>query len=72
MLEPQLPVPIESLWTVAQVAAYLSVSRSWVYQHAADGTLPCRRLGALLRFVPEEIRAFAASAASDEVRAPRR
>jgi len=49
----------EPLWMVADVAAYLRVSRSWVYHRAEVGELPCLRIGALLRFDPEEIRAFA-------------
>src|SRR5262249_37318097 len=53
--------PDESLWTVPDVAAYLRVSRSWVYQHAEANKLPHRRLGGLLRFDPAEIRAYAAS-----------
>lgn len=48
-----------SLWTVAEVAAYLRVSRSWVYHRAAAGLLPCLRIGALLRFEPDAIRAYA-------------
>ncbi len=49
----------EPLWTAIQVARYLGCSRSWVYLHAEDGTLPSVRIGGLRRFVPEEIRAFA-------------
>ncbi len=48
-----------SLWTVAEVAAYLRVSRSWVYHRSAAGLLPCLRVGALLRFDPDAIRAYA-------------
>jgi excisionase family DNA binding protein len=48
-----------SLWDVRDVAAYLKVSRSWVYHRAEAGTLPCLRIGALVRFEPDEIRAFA-------------
>jgi excisionase family DNA binding protein len=50
---------MSSLWTVAEVAAYLRVSRSWVYHRAAAGLLPCMRVGALVRFEPETIRAYA-------------
>lgn len=64
--------PDEPLWNPKDVAAYLRVSRSWVYAAAADGRLPCRRIGALLRFLPSDIRAFTAAAASvPAVRAPR-
>jgi excisionase family DNA binding protein len=49
----------EGLWDARDVARYLKVSRSWVYQHAEDGTLPSVRIHGLRRFVPEQIRAFA-------------
>lgn len=49
----------ESLWDAKNVAAYLKVSRTWVYDHAEAGTLPAVRIGGLLRFHREEIRAFA-------------
>jgi predicted DNA-binding transcriptional regulator AlpA len=49
----------EALWDARDVARFLKASRSWVYQHAEDGTLPCVRVVGLLRFVPEQIRAFA-------------
>jgi excisionase family DNA binding protein len=47
------------LWDANDVARYLKVSRSWVYQRAETGLLPCLRLGGLLRFEPEKVRAFA-------------
>lgn len=47
------------LWDANDVARYLKVSRSWVYQRAEAGLLPCLRLGGLLRFDPENVRAFA-------------
>jgi predicted DNA-binding transcriptional regulator AlpA len=49
----------EGLWDVRDVSAFLKVSRSWVYQRTASGLLPHFHIGGLLRFVPEEIRAFA-------------
>jgi excisionase family DNA binding protein len=48
----------EGLWTVDEVASFLSMSKSWVYKAAETGTLPCVRVGAALRFVPEDIRGF--------------
>lgn len=45
----------------ADVARRLSVSRSWVYDAAADGRLPSLRLGGAdgpLRFVGEDIDAW--------------
>lgn len=50
---------MSSPWTVAEVAACLRVSRSWVYHRAAAGLLPCLRVGALVRFDPDTIRAYA-------------
>jgi excisionase family DNA binding protein len=47
------------LWDANDVARYLKVSRSWVYQRAKAGLLPCLRLGGLLRFDPEKVRSFA-------------
>jgi excisionase family DNA binding protein len=49
----------DKLWTAKQVADYLNVSRSWVYQHAENGTLPRLQIGALVRFDPAAIRAYA-------------
>lgn len=48
----------EGLWDAKDVATFLKVSRSWVYERAQKGELPCRRIGALLRFEPEAIRAW--------------
>lgn len=55
---------IDKLWTVKDVAAYFGVSTSWVYQHAEAGDLPCIRVGALLRFDQDAIRAWARSRTS--------
>ncbi len=49
----------ESLWDARDVGRFLRVSRSWVYQRAESGLLPCLRVGGLLRFEPAAIRAFA-------------
>lgn len=51
--------PNVTLWTADDVAQYLKVSRSWVYHRAESGELPYVRIGALLRFQPSAIRAFA-------------
>jgi excisionase family DNA binding protein len=48
----------EALWTVAEVAAFLKVSRSFVYQACAAKTLPHVRIGASLRFDPATLRAW--------------
>lgn len=47
------------LWDANDVAAYLKVSRSWVYQRAESGELPCLQIGGLIRFNPDAVRAFA-------------
>jgi excisionase family DNA binding protein len=56
------PAAFEALWTANQAAAYLQASVSFVYKAAERGDIPCRRLGALLRFVPEQVRAWAEGA----------
>jgi len=48
----------ESLWDVTELATFLKVSKSWVYQASAAGNIPCIRIGAALRFEPEAIRAW--------------
>jgi excisionase family DNA binding protein len=59
--EPMVTIA-ERLWTVRDVAAYLKASTSYVYKAAERGEVPCRRLGALLRFLPAEVRAWAEGA----------
>lgn len=49
----------ERLWTAADVAQYLRVSRSWVEHAAPAGTIPSVTIGRFRRFVPAEIREFA-------------
>lgn len=49
----------ETLWDAGDVAKYLKASRSWVYQKAEAGILPHVKIGGLLRFVPEKIKAYA-------------
>ncbi len=53
------PDGVETLWDARDVARYLKVSRSWVYQKAEAGLIPYLKVGGLVRFVPERIRAFA-------------
>jgi excisionase family DNA binding protein len=48
----------EPLWTVDDVAAFLKVSKAWVYKRASSGELPCRHLGGLRRFEPAAIRRY--------------
>ena len=58
---PQRSVPPEfwRLWKVDEVAKALGMSRTWVYEHAESGELPCLHLGGALRFDPEAIRSYA-------------
>jgi excisionase family DNA binding protein len=49
----------ESQWKVKEAAEFLSCSTSWIYKAAAKGLIPCIRIGAMLRFDPEQLRAFA-------------
>jgi excisionase family DNA binding protein len=53
------PGPWDSLWDANDVARYFKASRSWVYQQAEAGLLPSMRIGGLLRFNPEAVRAWA-------------
>jgi excisionase family DNA binding protein len=46
----------ENLWKASDVAAFLNVSESWVYQNAANGRLPSVKFGGNLRFEPRAIR----------------
>jgi excisionase family DNA binding protein len=56
---PTTPPRRDGLWDANDVAQYLKVSRSWVYHRAEAGQLPHRRIGGLLRFDADAIRAFA-------------
>lgn len=65
------------LWDPNDVARYLKVSRSWVYQKACSGKLPVLRIEGLLRFQPERIKAYAlgerpAGATVTPIRRPRK
>ena len=54
---------VEPVWDALDVARFLKVSRSWVYQQAEAGLLPHRRVGGLLRFDPRAIQAWFRGAA---------
>jgi excisionase family DNA binding protein len=62
--------PSANLWDAQDVARYLKVSRSWVYQRAEAGQLPCVRVGGLLRFRPDSVRAIASEGPARPKRAP--
>ncbi len=53
-------VAAECLWTVRDVAAFLQVGRNAIYGMAQSGEIPSLRVGARVRFVPDEIRAWLA------------
>mgnify|MGYP001560690192 CR=1 FL=1 len=62
MTNSPIPLPpFETLWTPRDVAAFLQVSRSWVYAKAESGLLPALRVGGLLRFDPAKVRAWVAA-----------
>lgn len=61
---------IETLWDARDVARYLKVSRSWVYQKAEAGLLPHLKVGGLVRFVPERVRAYALEGVTTAPRGP--
>lgn len=48
----------ERLWTAAEAARYLNVSRSWVYRETSAGRLPHSRILGLVRYDPARIRAL--------------
>jgi excisionase family DNA binding protein len=65
------PGPDDALWTVEEVRGYLRVSRSWVYGAAARGELPSLRIGGLLRFDPQVVRAWARAEPGTVLQLPR-
>jgi excisionase family DNA binding protein len=48
----------EALWTAEEVAAFIKCSVSYVYKSAERGELPCVRVGRMLRFQPDSVRAL--------------
>jgi len=50
--------PRNGLWDARDVACFLKCSPSAVYRWAELGQIPCRRIGTLLRFRPEEVEAW--------------
>ena len=50
-----------ALWTVEEVAEFLSLSRRWVYRAVAEGAIPHVRLGRSVRFDPSAIREWTAA-----------
>jgi excisionase family DNA binding protein len=61
---PPAPMPVpqqedDHLWDADEVARFLNLSASWVYKRSAEGVLPSVRLGSALRFIPEDVAAWA-------------
>ena len=56
------PQPTEQLWDAQDVANYIKASRSFVYKAVENGSLPCLRIGSMVRFKPDVVRAFAEGA----------
>ncbi len=51
----------DDLMTIGDVAAFLRVTKSWVYEHTRDGVedrLPALKLGKYLRFHRSDLRAY--------------
>ena len=54
--------PLEHLWDAREVARHLKVSVSWVRQRVSAHRIPFVRIGGwMVRFQPDDIRAFSAS-----------
>ena len=58
LLHAELHRLTRGLWSAQDVAHFLGVHRNWVYLQAEAGSLPCVRIGGLVRFDPEIIRAI--------------
>ena len=58
MSPPAPALAVEALLTAEQVAQVLQVSESMVYKLRRGGALPAVRVGALLRFHPDTVRAY--------------
>jgi excisionase family DNA binding protein len=51
----------EDLWNVKRAAKFLAMSTHWIYKAVAEGTVPYRKIGSAIRFVPAELRAWVAA-----------
>jgi len=69
-IERVRPALADTLWDARDVARYLKASRSWVYQKAEAGLLPSLRIGGLLRFEPEAVRAWSRGASAGAAALP--
>jgi excisionase family DNA binding protein len=64
------PTRMESLLTVTQAAEFLNVSRRQVYLLVERRELPTVRVGARIRFIPEELRLALDRHGDEGARAP--
>lgn len=56
------------LWTAEEVADALAVSETLVRQLTLEGTLPCRRIGRLVRYATADIELFIADRENHHLR----
>lgn len=45
----------DPLLTVDEIATYLNVKKSWVYEQVGKRSIPCKRIGKYLRFRISEV-----------------
>lgn len=48
----------ENLWTVAEAARFMGLSKSWVYHRSEAGLLPHIKIAGRLRFEPDTLKQF--------------
>jgi excisionase family DNA binding protein len=56
---------MSKLWTVDDVVTFIGMSKTWVYRHVEANRIPHRKIGRVVRFVPDEVMAWV-----DSQRAP--
>lgn len=52
---------IDELWDVGDVARYLKVSGSTVRERVRAGSIPSKRVGRFIRFIPDDVRQWVES-----------
>ena len=57
----------KSLWSVDDVCQYLNIKKSTVYALAQSGSILFYRLGRLIRFKPDDIKAWVEGCRSDNI-----
>jgi excisionase family DNA binding protein len=58
----------DTLWTIKETSAFIRMSASWLYKVVEAGTFPHVKLGSQVRFVPDQVRKFAASSAAQSIK----